>query len=907
MAQHLNIILQANSYMEVLIMKVHDIVCGMEIDDSHAAGSIEYRGETYYFCSESCHQKFEKDPAEFSNGSHDRDGKNGTDPAGDAVGSLTGFRDGIHLLKVDLPIAGMSCASCAVTIEKTLRGQPGVQKASVNFANQKAHVVFDRAQTDVSELAQAVKSSGYQVGSQQVELSIKGMSCASCVSRVEGALRHVPGVLTASVNLSTERARLTYLPQPDVLQKAMEAVADTGYHATVVGDESSNDWEREQREKNYQQLLRKLIFGAALSVIILLGSFAELFPFLNDIPEQMRWIFLFLLTTPVLAYSGAQFYTSAWKALKHRAADMNTLIAIGTGAAFLYSLVATFLPGFLPDNMRNVYYDTTAVIITLILLGKVLEARAKGRTSEAIKKLMGLQAKTARVIRDDREIDLPIEQVLVGDVIVVRPGEKIPVDGVIIKGSSSVDEAMITGESLPVQKKSGDEVIGATINKTGSFRFKATKVGKDTALAQIIRMVQEAQGSKAPIQRMADVISGIFVPVVIAIAILAFVVWFDFGPQPALTYALISFVTVLIIACPCALGLATPTSIMVGTGKGAENGILIKGGEALETAHKITAILLDKTGTITVGKPTVTDIVALNGFTERDIHRMAASVEQGSEHPLGEAIVENAREKNILLADATNFKAVPGHGVEADIDGTHIMLGNIKLMQERGIVVDVLRSTAADLARNGKTPMYVAFDGRASGLIAVADPVKEDSAKAIQQLHRLGLNVVMMTGDNKRTAEAIARQVGVDRVLAEVLPEDKAFQVKKLQQEGHIVAMVGDGINDAPALAQADVGIAIGTGADVAMEASDITLIKGNLTSVAAAIQLSKATMRNIKQNLFGSFVYNTLGIPIAAGVLYPFIGVLLSPIIASAAMAASSVTVLTNALRLRRFRAMEV
>jgi len=810
-------------------------------------------------------------------------------------------------LKLDLPISGMSCASCALTIEKALKHEAGVKHAAVNFANQKASVVIEGDYADLVKLTQAVKSVGYNVTTNEVELAIKGMSCASCVNRVEKALKQVPGVLNASVNLSTERARITYIPGAVELSKLISAVANTGYEATIITDSEPEDYERRDREKRYRQLVRKMVFSAILSVIILFGSMPEIFTFLKSIPEQIRWIALFVLTTPVLIYSGSQFYSGAWKALKHGAADMNTLIAIGTGAAYIYSVVATFFPGFLPENMRNIYFDTTAIIITLILVGRVLEARAKGRTSEAIKKLMGLQAKTAQVVRNGNEVDIPIEQVQVGDIIVVRPGEKIAVDGEVIKGSSFVDESMITGESLPVEKKVGDEVIGATINKTGTFQFRATKVGKDTALAQIIRMVQEAQGTKAPIQRLADFIASIFVPVVIVIAILSFVIWFAFGPEPSLTFALITFVTVLIIACPCALGLATPTSIMVGTGKGAENGILIKGGEALETAHKIQTIILDKTGTITEGKPRVTDVIAFNCFDEADILSMAAAVEKGSEHPLGEAIYERAQEKGLKIPEAKNFKAIPGHGVEAEVNNVKILLGNIKFMTDKGITLDSAKEKSIDLAKEGKTPMFVAFDNKLVGLIVVADTVKPDSKKAIEALHRLGLEVVIMTGDNKRTAEAIARQIGVDRVFAEVLPVDKANLVKKLQQEGKIVAMVGDGINDAPALAQADVGIAIGTGADVAMEASDITLIKGNLISVVHAIQLSRATMRNIKQNLFGSFVYNSLGIPIAAGVLYPFTGLLLSPIIASAAMAASSVTVVSNALRLRQFKVKEV
>lgn len=739
--------------------------------------------------------------------------------------------------------------------------------------------------------------------SEKIELSIKGMTCAACARRVEMALKDVPGVLNANVNLSSERANVVYLPDIAGLEKFKTAIEDTGYEAEAVDTSGVEDWERTTREQMYNQLLRHLVFSAVLSVLILIGSFTEMFPFLKIVPEQILWFVLFALTTPVLIYSGRQFYIGAWKALKHRTADMNTLIAIGTGAAYLYSLFATFLPGFLPENMRHVYYDTTAVIITLILFGRFLEARAKGRTSEAIKKLMGLQPKTARVIRNRDEIDIPIEQVQVGDLVIVRPGERIPVDGEVISGSSSVDESMLTGESMPIKKQPGDEVIGATMNRIGSFQFRATRIGKDTALAQIIRMVQEAQGSKAPIQRMADFVASIFVPVVIGIAILSLIIWLIFGPEPSFIYALITFVTVLIIACPCALGLATPTSIMVGTGKGAENGILIKGGEALETAHKIDTIILDKTGTITVGKPTVTDIISIDNFSENEIISMAAAVEQGSEHPLGEAIVNYAKEKKLEIMKADHFKALPGHGVEAQVNGTEILLGNLKVMKERGIDTSLFRADIKMLAGEGKTPMFVAFNNQAVGLIAVADPIKEDSINAIRKLQKMGLEVVMISGDNRRTAEGIAKRIGIKRVLAEVLPDDKAKQVKKLQQVGKIIAMVGDGINDAPALAQADVGIAIGTGTDIAMESSDITLIKGNLTGVVTAIQLSKATMKNIKQNLFGSFIYNVSGIPIAAGVLYPFFGILLNPMFAAAAMAASSVTVVSNALRLRRFK----
>jgi Cu+-exporting ATPase len=611
-----------------------------------------------------------------------------------------------------------------------------------------------------------------------------------------------------------------------------------------------------------------------------------------------------------------------WGALKHRTANMNTLIGVGTSAAYFYSVAAILNPGFFAAGGRgaHVYFDTAAIIIALILLGRFLEARAKGQTSEAIKKLMGLQAKTARVVRSGGEVDIPVEEVQVGDIVVVRPGEKVPVDGTIMEGYSSVDESMITGESIPVEKKAGDDVIGATINKTGSFRFKATKVGKETALAQIIKLVEEAQGSKAPIQRLADLVSAYFVPAVIGIAAITFVLWYFFGPAPALTFGLLNFVAVLIIACPCALGLATPTAIMVGTGKGAENGVLIRSAEALETAHKIKAIVLDKTGTLTHGQPVVTDVVAASGFSEAGLLSLTASAERGSEHPLGEAIVNAAKGKNLAVSDVSEFNAIPGHGIESRVNGHRLLLGNLKLMQERGVVaLDGLESKALELSVEGKTPMFVSIDDKAAGVIAVADTLKPNSREVVSALHRLGLEVVMLTGDNKRTAEAIAKQVGIDRVLAEVLPEHKAREVRKLQDEGKVVAMVGDGINDAPALAQADIGIAIGTGTDVAMEAADITLMSGDLRGLVTAISLSKRTMRTIKHNLFWAFAYNVALIPVAAGILYFVFGQsgtpagldfflgdygFLNPMLAALAMAASSITVVSNSLRLRGFRA---
>ena len=630
-----------------------------------------------------------------------------------------------------------------------------------------------------------------------------------------------------------------------------------------------------------------------------------------------------MLTTPVVFYSGAPFYRSAWAAFRHRAADMNTLIAIGTGAAYLYSVLVTVMPGLLsggggmtrtPDaasgmSMTPVYYEAASVIIALILLGRMLEARAKGQTSDALRRLIGLQAKTARVVRlvsgESRELDIAMEEVVPGDIVIVRPGEKIPVDGRVTEGRSAVDEAMLTGESMPVEKAVGDSVFGATINKTGSFRFAATKVGKDTALRQIVKLVQDAQGSKAPIARLADVISGIFTPIVLCIAVATFVAWFLLSPpETRFAMAFVNAIGVLVIACPCALGLATPTAVMVGTGKGAESGVLIKGGEALETAHKLTTIVLDKTGTITAGEPVLTDVLVSGSMTEDELLVLVASAERSSEHPLAAAIVKGAEARGLTLASATDFNAVAGHGIRATVNGRMLLLGNAKLMHDEKIDVGDLAPRSDALAAEGRTPMFVAVNGAVAGLVAVADRVKPESAVAIAALKALGLEVVMMTGDNQRTADAVAREVGVDRVLAEVLPEDKARQVKALQAQGKVVGMVGDGINDAPALAQADIGIAIGTGTDVAIEASDITLLRGDLRGVVSAIALSKATIRTVKQNLFWAFAYNVIGIPVAAGLLYPITGWLMSPVIASAAMSLSSVSVVTNSLRLRRFRA---
>jgi Cu+-exporting ATPase len=801
----------------------------------------------------------------------------------------------------------MSCASCVARIEKGLLKIPGVTEAKVNFAAEKAVIEYDSSEVKPSYLASKINELGYETKTQKAIMPILGMSCASCVDRVQTALNKVPGVIEATVNFATEKASIEYIADLVKIKDLAKSIEAIGYTLVEPEEEQYVDREKEARQTEFRHLRQKFIIGIILVAPLFLLVHWEKLGLTGFLPltGKTNFILQLMLQTPVQFWVGWQFYKGAFAAARHRTSDMNTLIAVGTSAAYLYSVLATFWPGlFAAEGLSpRVYYDTAGAIIVLILLGRLLEARAKGQTSEAIKKLIGLQAKTATVLVNGEEHEVPVDQVLIGDAVIVKPGEKIPVDGMVLEGHSSVDESMVTGESIPIEKTAGDEVVGATINKTGTFKFKATKVGKDTMLAQIIKMVEEAQGSKPPIARLVDVIASYFVPAVIGIAAITFFIWYFFGPVPALTYAVLNFVAVMIIACPCALGLATPTSIMVGTGKGAEHGVLIRGGEALETAHKLNAIVLDKTGTITKGEPAVTDVLTVEGYGAEEILGLAASAEKSSEHPLGEAILNKAREEDLVLKDTVSFNAIPGHGIEATIEGKNLLLGNTRLMNDRDIDLKNLPQQAEALSGEGKTPMWVAVDGKIAGIIAVADTLKENSKSAVAALRNLGLEVIMLTGDNKRTADAIANQIGIDRTLAEILPEGKTSEIKKLQAKNKKVAMVGDGINDAPALAQADVGLAIGTGTDVAMESSDITLISGDLTGVITAIALSKATIRNIKQNLFWAFAYNTILIPVAAGVLFPFFGILLNPIFAAAAMALSSVTVVSNALRLRRFK----
>lgn len=805
-------------------------------------------------------------------------------------------------------IEGMTCAACARAVERATGKLDGVSGANVNLATEKLTIEYDEEKLNAEAIQNAVDKAGYKAISETVTrtLRIEGMTCASCAGAVERAVNKLDGISGASVNLATEKLTVSYEPSAIRISDIKSAVDKAGYKAAE--EEAAVDEDRDKKAKEQKSLWIRFVVSLIATIPLLYISMGHMIGlplpmFIDPMMHPAAFaITQLILTIPVVAV-GYRYYIVGFKTLFKGSPNMDSLIAIGTSAAVLYGVFALvqILRGESHYAME-LYFESAAVILTLITLGKYFETVSKGKTSEAIKKLMGLAPKTATIIRDDKEVEIPIDEVEVGDIIVVKPGEKLPVDGVVISGNTSVDESMLTGESIPVEKHEGEEVIGASINKNGSIQYKATRVGKDTALAQIIKLVEDAQGSKAPIAKLADIIAGYFVPAVIILSVISGLGWYFIGGESAI-FALTIFISVLVIACPCALGLATPTAIMVGTGKGAENGVLIKSGEALETAHKVDTVVFDKTGTITEGSPKVTDIYTADNITEQELMMLSASAEKGSEHPLGEAIVKHAEEKGITTEKVTDFRAIPGHGIEVTIDGKQVLLGNRKLMVEKNITLDKFEEISDRLANEGKTPMYIAADGALAGIIAVADTVKGTSKKAIESLHRMGIKVAMITGDNAKTAQAIARQVGIDRVLSEVLPQDKANEVKKLQAEGSKVAMVGDGINDAPALAQADIGIAIGSGTDVAIESADIVLMRSDLMDVPTAIQLSRSTIRNIKQNLFWAFAYNTIGIPVAMGILHIFGGPLLNPMIAGAAMSLSSVSVVSNALRLKRFK----
>ncbi|SCM96534.1 Heavy metal translocating P-type ATPase [Bacillus mycoides] len=798
--------------------------------------------------------------------------------------------------EANLQISGMTCAACANRIEKGLKKVEGVQEANVNFALEKTKIMYDPTKTNPQQFKEKVESLGYGIVSDKAEFTVSGMTCAACANRVEKRLNKLEGVNKATVNFALESATVDFNPDEINVSEMKSTISKLGYKLEVKSDEK--DASTDHRLQEIERQKKKFIISFILS-FPLLWAMVSHFSFTSFIylPDMLMnpWVQL-ALATPVQFIIGGQFYIGAYKALRNKSANMDVLVALGTSAAYFYSVYLSIQSIGSSEHMTDLYFETSAVLITLIILGKLFEAKAKGRSSEAIKKLMGLQAKTATVVRDGTEMKILIEEVVAGDIVYVKPGEKIPVDGEIVEGKSAIDESMLTGESIPVDKTIGDVVIGSTMNKNGFLKVKATKVGRDTALAQIIKVVEEAQGSKAPIQRVADQISGIFVPVVVGIAIITFVVWMVFVTPGDFGGALEKMIAVLVIACPCALGLATPTSIMAGSGRSAEYGILFKGGEHLEATHRLDTVILDKTGTVTNGKPVLTDVIVADGFDEKEILKLVGAAEKNSEHPLAEAIVEGIKEKGIDIPSSETFEAIPGFGIESVVEGKQLLIGTRRLMKKFNIDIEEVSKSMEELEREGKTAMLIAIDKEYAGIVAVADTVKDTSKAAIARLKKMGLDVVMITGDNTQTAQAIAKQVGIDHVIAEVLPEGKAEEVKKLQAKGKKVAMVGDGINDAPALATADIGMAIGTGTDVAMEAADITLIRGDLNSIADAIFMSKMTIRNIKQNLFWALAYNGLGIPIAA---FGF----LAPWVAGAAMAFSSVSVVLNALRLQRVK----
>jgi len=824
-------------------------------------------------------------------------------PAGD----ISTERSGTSVSRIR--VEGMTCASCVRHVEKAIRAVPGVTSAEVNLATERAEVTF-AGPADLDRLVSAVREAGYDAATDIVELAVEGATCASCVKRIETALKRVPGVIDATMNLATERASVRVLGGAVAIHDLQDSVAGAGYTARPVAGEDAANRQLEARAREEAALARAVLVAGGLTLpVFVLEMGAHLVPGMHDliartIGMQTSWYLQFVLVTAVLFGPGLRFFRKGVPALLRGAPEMNALVALGTSAAWSYSVVATFLPDVLPEGTANVYYEAAAVIVTLILAGRYMESRAKGRTSEAIRRLVGLQAKTARLVRDGEAVEVPLEQVRAGDIVMVRPGDKVPVDGEVVEGASYVDESMITGEPVPVAKGPGAAVVGATINKTGAFTFRATKVGADTVLAQIIRMVEQAQGAKLPIQALVDQVTGWFVPAVMAAAVLTFLAWLLFGPEPALTFALVNAVAVLIIACPCAMGLATPTSIMVGTGRAAEMGVLFRKGQALQTLRGVEVVAVDKTGTLTEGRPALTDLVPAEDFGRDEVLALVAAVETRSEHPIAEAIVHAARQSGLDLPEITKFEADPGFGIVAEAGGRRVVVGADRLMAKLGIDSSAFAEEAARLGQDGKTPLYAALDGRIAAAIAVSDPIKPTTPEAIGALHAQGLKVAMITGDNRRTAEAIAGQLGIDEVVAEVLPSGKVEALERLRESGRRVAFVGDGINDAPALAAADIGIAIGTGTDVAIESADVVLMSGDLRGVPSAIALSKATLLNIRQNLFWAFAYNTVLIPVAAGALYPAYGVLLSPMIAAGAMALSSIFVLGNALRLRRFRA---
>lgn len=809
-----------------------------------------------------------------------------------------------------VPVEGMSCASCVSSVEKAVSKVAGVDKVSVNLATERADVTF-RGAPDLPAVIDAIRKAGYEVPSGSVDLAIEGMSCASCVSKVEKALNAVPGVTRASVNLATERAHVELAGGVET-SELIQAVEKAGYEARSLNDnkdEAPAETQSEKRDAEAAELKKSVLLAAVLTLpVFVLEMGSHLIPavhmFVMDrIGMQNSWYLQFVLTTLVLFGPGLRFFKKGIPALLRATPDMNSLVVVGTLAAWGFSLVATFLPGVLPAGTVNVYFEAAAVIVTLILIGRYLEARAKGRTSAAISRLVGLQAKSARVVRDGETVDVPLEDVRAGDIVQVRPGEKVPVDGEVIEGSSYVDESMITGEPVPVAKEKGAEVVGGTINKTGAFTFRATKVGRDMVISQIIRMVEDAQADKLPIQAKVDKVTGWFVPAVMAAAALTFVLWLAIGGTAMLGYALVNAIAVLIIACPCAMGLATPTSIMVGTGRAAEFGVLFRRGDALQTLRDATIIAVDKTGTLTQGKPALAHFATVDGFDRQELLALVAAVEARSEHPIADAIVAAAKEQGLKLADVSAFEAVPGFGLKAAVSGHEVAVGADRYMAKLGHDVAVFAEDAKRLGDEGQSPLYAAVDGKLAAILTVADPMKETTPAAIAALHEQGLTVAMITGDNRRTAQAIAKRLGIDEVVAEVLPDGKVEALKRLSAGGKRIAFVGDGINDAPALAAADVGIAIGTGTDIAIESADVVLMSGDLRGVANAIAISKATIRNISENLFWAFAYNVALIPVAAGILYPFTGTLLSPVLAAGAMALSSIFVLSNALRLRRFQ----